>query len=110
MSETHNPAISVVIASIVGAPFVDECLDSLQLQAGKCGAEVIVVRLAHAYQPPEGHALILYPISFALISQTRKITKKLSAVERKHFLDIMEDHFGGFLGENNFSDIFQPFI
>ncbi len=43
MSETHNPAISVVIASIVGAPFIDECLDSLELQAGKCGAEVIVV-------------------------------------------------------------------
>ena len=43
MSETHNPAISVVIASIVGAPFIDECLYSLKLQAGKCDAEVIVV-------------------------------------------------------------------
>ena len=43
MSTTHHPAISVVIASIVGAPFIDDCLDSLELQAGKCGAEVIVV-------------------------------------------------------------------
>jgi glycosyltransferase involved in cell wall biosynthesis len=43
MSETQNPAISVVIACIVGASFIDECLDSLELQAGKCGAEVIVV-------------------------------------------------------------------
>jgi glycosyltransferase involved in cell wall biosynthesis len=43
MPAAHDPAISVVIASIVGAPFIDECLDSLELQAGKCGAEVIVV-------------------------------------------------------------------
>jgi len=43
MPATPNPAISVVIASIVGAPFIDECLDSLRLQAGKRGAEVIVV-------------------------------------------------------------------
>jgi glycosyltransferase involved in cell wall biosynthesis len=41
----RNPAprASVVIASIVGAPFLDECLDSLERQAKDCGAEVIVV-------------------------------------------------------------------
>ena len=36
-------SVSVVIASIVGPPFIDDCLESLELQAGKCGAEVIVV-------------------------------------------------------------------
>lgn len=33
----------MVIASIVGAPFIDECLDSLALQAKSCSAEVIIV-------------------------------------------------------------------
>src|SRR5262249_8600049 len=40
---TSHPRISVVIASIVGAPFIDECLLSLEDQARECGAEVIVV-------------------------------------------------------------------
>jgi len=35
--------VSVVIASIVGPPFIDECLMSLERQAKDCGAEVIVV-------------------------------------------------------------------
>lgn len=43
MSETHNPAISVVIASIVGAPFIDECLESLEMPAKNLSAQVIVV-------------------------------------------------------------------
>ena len=34
---------SVVIASIVGPPFIDDCLVSLESQVAKCGAEVIVV-------------------------------------------------------------------
>lgn len=46
-------------------------------------AEVVVARLAHSYQPPEGHRLSLYPISFALISRTRKITKMLSTIDSK---------------------------
>jgi glycosyltransferase involved in cell wall biosynthesis len=37
------PRVSVVIASIVGPPFIDECLLSLQDQARRAGAEVIVV-------------------------------------------------------------------
>jgi len=41
MSRASN--ISVVIASIVGAPFIDECLHSLAQQASICSAEVIVV-------------------------------------------------------------------
>jgi glycosyltransferase involved in cell wall biosynthesis len=40
---TNSQAVSVVIASIVGAPFIDECLLSLEQQAKGCGAEVIVV-------------------------------------------------------------------
>ncbi len=39
----NPPPISVVIASIVGAPFIDECLLSLEQQARECAAEVIVV-------------------------------------------------------------------
>jgi glycosyltransferase involved in cell wall biosynthesis len=35
--------VSVVVASIVGPPFIDECLLSLEQQAKVCGAEVIVV-------------------------------------------------------------------
>jgi glycosyltransferase involved in cell wall biosynthesis len=35
--------VSVVIASLVGAPFIDECLESLERQAKECPAEVIVV-------------------------------------------------------------------
>jgi glycosyltransferase involved in cell wall biosynthesis len=41
--ETNQPRISVVIASIVGPPFIDECLQSLERQARACSAEVIVV-------------------------------------------------------------------
>ena len=41
MSDT--PGVSVVIASIVGAPFIDECLESVEQQAKGMGAEVIVV-------------------------------------------------------------------
>jgi glycosyltransferase involved in cell wall biosynthesis len=39
----ERPSVSVVIASIVGAPFIDECLDSLAVQAKNLSAEVIVV-------------------------------------------------------------------
>ena len=40
---TNNPRVSVVIASIVGPPFIDDCLESVKQQAKNCGAEVIVV-------------------------------------------------------------------
>ena len=38
-----TPRISIVIASIVGPPFIDECLLSVEKQARECSAEVIVV-------------------------------------------------------------------
>ena len=41
--ETKAPGVSVVIASIVGPPFIDDCLASVKQQAKACGAEVIVV-------------------------------------------------------------------
>jgi glycosyltransferase involved in cell wall biosynthesis len=40
---TNSQGVSVVVASLVGAPFIDECLLSLEQQARDCGAEVIVV-------------------------------------------------------------------
>lgn len=41
--ETGSSRVSVVVASLVGAPFVDDCLSSLESQARDLGAEVIVV-------------------------------------------------------------------
>jgi glycosyltransferase involved in cell wall biosynthesis len=41
--EPRAPRVSVVIASIVGPPFIDDCLASVERQAKDCGAEVIVV-------------------------------------------------------------------
>jgi glycosyltransferase involved in cell wall biosynthesis len=38
-----TPRVSVVIASLVGEPFIDDCLASVQQQAAECGAEVVVV-------------------------------------------------------------------
>ena len=40
---SERPSISVVVASIVGAPFVDNCLRSLEKQSRELKAEVIVV-------------------------------------------------------------------
>lgn len=37
------PKISVVVASKVGAPFIDQCLDSIRDEAASLGAEVLVV-------------------------------------------------------------------
>ena len=42
-SSAPAPQLSVVIASIVGAPFIDDCLESVRAQAAELGAEVIVV-------------------------------------------------------------------
>ena len=39
----HPPRVSVVIASLVGAPFIDDCIASLEQQANEWDAEVIVV-------------------------------------------------------------------
>jgi glycosyltransferase involved in cell wall biosynthesis len=39
----NKPALSVVVASKVGPPFIDDCLASLEAQAGALGADVIVV-------------------------------------------------------------------
>jgi glycosyltransferase involved in cell wall biosynthesis len=45
------PRVSVVIACIVGGPFIDSCLASLQAQSGTPDVEVIVVACG-----PAGHA------------------------------------------------------
>ena len=37
------PTVSVVIASKVGAPFLDQCLESVRAEAKALAAEVIVV-------------------------------------------------------------------
>lgn len=41
--------VSVVIASIVGAPFIDDCLESIERQVKNLGAEVIVVACGAAW-------------------------------------------------------------
>src|SRR6516162_4838668 len=40
--------VSVVIASIVGPPFIDDCIRSLEQQVKACGAEIIVVACGDA--------------------------------------------------------------
>jgi len=40
---SDSPRVSVVIASLVGAPFIDDCISSLEQQAKEWNAEVIVV-------------------------------------------------------------------
>jgi glycosyltransferase involved in cell wall biosynthesis len=40
---THAPTLSVLIASNVGPPFIDDCLTSLKEEAKALGAEVIVI-------------------------------------------------------------------
>ena len=44
-SETtgSTPGISIIVASKVGSPFIDQCLNSLASEAAELGAEVIVV-------------------------------------------------------------------
>jgi hypothetical protein len=42
-TSTAAPPISVVVASKVGPPFIDQCLNSLECEARELGAEVIVV-------------------------------------------------------------------
>ena len=42
-SKETTPKISVVIASKVGPPFIDQCLESIEEEAKKLDAEVIVV-------------------------------------------------------------------
>jgi hypothetical protein len=43
MATLGAPPISVVIASLVGAPFIDDCLHSLEAEAHELGAEILVV-------------------------------------------------------------------
>lgn len=38
-----NPKLSVIIASVTGLPYIDECLSALQRQEGNVDAEVIVL-------------------------------------------------------------------
>src|SRR5262249_31207616 len=40
---SSSPQVSIVIASLVGPPFIDDCLASVEQQARELGAEVIVV-------------------------------------------------------------------
>lgn len=42
-TSTKTPSISVVIASKVGPPFIDQCLESIEKETKELGAEAIVV-------------------------------------------------------------------
>jgi hypothetical protein len=46
LSSEAETQVSVVIASLVGAPFIDECLSSIEGQVRRCGAETVVVACA----------------------------------------------------------------
>ena len=43
LSSEAETQVSEVIASLIGAPFIDECLSSLEGQVRRCGAETIAV-------------------------------------------------------------------
>jgi glycosyltransferase involved in cell wall biosynthesis len=45
---SESGRVSVVIASLVGAPFIDDCLESLEQQAKDWNAEVVVVACGNA--------------------------------------------------------------
>jgi glycosyltransferase involved in cell wall biosynthesis len=75
--DPRSPVLSVVIASIVGAPFIDECLKSLEDQAKRFRAEVIVVvcgpqanadRLRRLFQ-----ARVIHRSERATVPELRKI-------------------------------------
>jgi glycosyltransferase involved in cell wall biosynthesis len=48
LTSESEPAATVVVASLVGAPFIDDCLASLEDQVRRLGAEAIVVACGSA--------------------------------------------------------------
>ena len=92
---THRvPPVSVVIASIVGPPFVDACLASVREQSEKIGAEVIVVVCG----PPESASRLarLFPW-IRVVHQPRRdsipqLRRQGVEVARAPLVAIIEEH------------------
>ena len=87
-------AISVVIASKVGAPFIDQCLESLRSEARLAGAEVIVVTPGES----EYAARIAKQFPWARIVTAPEL-RKIPALRRRgvelaagEFVAIIEEH------------------
>jgi glycosyltransferase involved in cell wall biosynthesis len=88
------PSIAVVIASKVGAPFIDQCLASLHEQASEVGAEVIVVAAG-----PESYAEgVQQRFSWARVVRAPELTKvpalRRRGVElaRADYVAVIEEH------------------
>jgi glycosyltransferase involved in cell wall biosynthesis len=88
------PKISVVVASKVGAPFIDQCLDSIRAEAHALGAEVIVV----AAGPDSYAARLAADFPWARIIPAPDI-RKVPALRRRgveeatgEYVAIVEEH------------------
>jgi len=73
-----NPTISVVVASKVGSPFIDQCLESLEAETKELGAEVIVV----AYGSADYAARIAKDFPWTRVVHTTEI-KKVPALRQR---------------------------
>jgi glycosyltransferase involved in cell wall biosynthesis len=81
------PKISVIIASKVGAPFIDQCLDSIRAEAQALAAEVIVV----AAGAPDYAARLGRDFPWARIVHAPDI-RKVPALRRRGLEQSSGDH------------------
>jgi hypothetical protein len=101
LSSEAEPQVSVVIASLAGAPFIDECLSSREGQVRRCGAETVVeacgtseyaqriaqkfpwIRVIHHDElRARGEKLVLAPL--AVVSQHRHGLRLRAALQERY--------------------------
>jgi len=89
-----DSSVSVVIASIVGAPFLDRCLASLEAQARARDAEVIVV--LHGAEEDAGRVTEVFPWVTVIRRELRETVPSLrrQGVERAsgEIIAVIEEH------------------
>jgi glycosyltransferase involved in cell wall biosynthesis len=94
MAESRKTSISVVIASLVGPPFIDECIRSVEAEARLLSAEVIVVACGTAAYADR--IAKLFPWVTVIHSPERETVPALRArgVEAAHgdIIAIIEEH------------------
>src|SRR5215471_15730543 len=88
------PAISVVIASKVGAPFLDRCLESVHAESSRLGAEVLVVapggnRVAASIASRFAWARVVHPKDVVTIPELRQRGVDEAAGE---YVAVIEEH------------------
>ena len=90
----NDSSVSIVIASIVGAPFLDRCLASLEAQARARDAEVIVV--LHGTEQDAGRVAEAFPWVTVIYRKLRETVPSLRrhGVERAagEIIAVIEEH------------------